>query len=155
MQKDTNEIPRFLVRGQYIKDLSFENPHSPQTLIAPEEKPDVKVDVSLKAQRLNEQHFEVTVKIAANAKSKEHTLFMVELDYAAIVQLVNIPEDKTEQILFIDCAAMLFPFARRVLSDVTRDGGFMPMMLDPIDFAALYAYNKSLENKEAKEAKAS
>ena len=79
-------------------------------------------------------------------------MFIIELDYAAIVQLVNVPEDKMEQVLFIDCAAILFPFARRVLSDVTRDGGFMPMMLEPIDFAALYARNKMAEAQEAKKA---
>ncbi len=148
---DMNAIPRFLIRGQYVKDLSFENPLAPHTLVNPEEKPDISVDISLKAQRLNEEHFELVLRIASTAKSKEKMLFLVELDYGAIVQLVNIPEDRIEQLLFIDCAAILFPFARRVLSDVTRDGGFMPMMLEPIDFTALYARNKMAETQEARQ----
>lgn len=146
-QNDGNQTPRFLIKGQYVKDLSFENPHSPHTLVKPEDKPNIEVGVALKAQRLNEEHFELTLNITANAKGQENTLFLVELDYSAIVQLVNIPEEKIEQVLFIDCAAIIFPFARRILADITRDGGFQPMMLEPIDFVALYAYNKNQQEQ--------
>ncbi len=134
--------PRFLIKGQYIKDLSFENPHSPHSLIASEDKPKIEVSVDLKAQRFDEQHFELIMHLAARAMGPNSTLFLVELDYGAIVQLMGIPEDHIEPLLFIDCAAILFPFARRVLADVTRDGGFPPMMLEPIDFRTLYAHNK-------------
>lgn len=75
---------------------------------------------------------------------------MVELSYAAIIQLVNIPAEKYEQVLFIDCATIIFPFARRILADITRDGGFQPMMLEPIDFLALYEYNRNAAAEQVK-----
>ena len=142
MAEQQNTPPRFLVRGQYIKDLSFENPHAPHTLIKPDDKPKVEVNVGLKAQRLSEDHYELVLNLSGRANGRDAVLFVVELDYGAIIQLVNIPDDKVEPVLFVDCATMLFPFARRVLADVTRDGGFQAMMLEPIDFAALYVYNK-------------
>lgn len=147
MKPEAADIPRFLIKGQYVKDLSFENPHSPNSLVRPEEKPKVDVNVSLKANKFNDQHFELVMKISVRAQGQENVMFIAELDYAAIIQLVNIPEDKQEQVLFIDCAIMLFPFARRVLADVTRDGGFQPMMLEPIDFISLYDYNKRMMAK--------
>ncbi len=149
MAEQQNNPPRFLVKGQYVKDLSFENPHAPHTLVRPEDKPKIEVNVGLKAQRLNDEHFELVMNITGHANGRERALFIVEIDYGAIIQLVNIPEDKMEQVLFIDCATLLFPFARRVLADVTRDGGFQAMMLEPIDFVALYAYNKNAQSKAA------
>lgn len=134
--------PRFLIKGQYVKDLSFENPQAPHSLLAFEETPKIDVSVDLKAQRFNEQLFELTIHVSARAISKESTLFLVELDYCGIVQFVNIPEDRIEMILLIDCAFVLFPFVRRILSDVTRDGGFPPLQLEPIDFHALYLQNR-------------
>jgi preprotein translocase subunit SecB len=141
--------PRFLIKGQYVKDLSFENPHAPHSLIALEEKPRIDVSVELKVQRFNEEHFEVTLHLAARAIGKESTLFLLELDYAGIVQIINIPEDKMEMILHIDSAFVLFPFARRVISDVTRDGGFPPLMLEPIDFHALFLQYKQRQQAQA------
>lgn len=133
---DTN--PRFLIKGQYVKDLSFENPHSPHSLIALEQKPAIEINVEIKISRFNEEHFEVTLHLAARAKGKDTTLFIMELDYAGIIQCINVPEDKLDNILRVDCAFVLFPFARRVVSDITRDGGFPPLMLEPIDFHSLY-----------------
>jgi preprotein translocase subunit SecB len=144
-----DNAPRFLIKGQYVKDLSFENPHSPHSLIALEEKPRIDVSVELKIQRFNEQHFEVTLHLGARALGKESTLFLLELDYAGIVQFIGIPEDKIEMILHIDCAFVLFPFARRVISDITRDGGFPPLMLEPIDFHALYLQYKQKQKQTA------
>ena len=141
-QPATDNTPRFLIKGQYVKDLSFENPHSPHSLIALEEKPRIDFNVDLKVQRFNEQHYELTLHLVARAMGKENTLFLVELDYAGIVQFIGIPEDKVESLLYVDCAFILYPFARRVMADVTRDGGFPPLMLEPIDFHALYAQNK-------------
>lgn len=134
--------PRFLIKGQYIKDLSFENPHAPHSLLALQEKPKIDLSVTLKSYRLEEEHYEVVLHFAMRSTGNDKTLFLMELDYAALVQCVNIPEDKIEMILFIDCAFAVFPFARRVVSDVTRDGGFPALMLEPIDFHALYQHNK-------------
>jgi preprotein translocase subunit SecB len=141
-QPADDNSPRFLIKGQYVKDLSFENPHSPHSLIALEEKPKIDVNVELRIQRFNEQHFEVVLHLAARAMGADSTLFLLELDYGGIVQFIGIPEDKMEMILHIDCAFVLFPFARRVISDVTRDGGFPPLMLEPIDFHALYLHHR-------------
>jgi preprotein translocase subunit SecB len=143
MTEEPNSPPRFMVRGQYVKDLSFENPHAPQTLMKPEEKPKIEINVGLKAQKLSDDHYELVLHLAGQAHGAENVLFVVEIAYGAIIQMVNIPEDKIEPVLFIDCATVLFPFARRVLADVTRDGGFQAMLLEPMDFAALYVYNKN------------
>jgi preprotein translocase subunit SecB len=136
------EAPQnFIVKGQYIKDLSFENPHAPQSLIASGNKPSIDVNVDLKAQKLQDDIYEMTLHIAAKASADGNTLFLVDLAYAGIFQLTNIPAERVETMILIDCPFVLFPFARRVISDVTRDGGFPPLMLDPIDFQALYMHN--------------
>ncbi len=140
--QNSKNAPRFFIKGQYIKDLSFENPHAPHSLLALQEKPKIDLSVTLKSQKLEEQHYELTLHFAMRSTGGDKTLFLMELDYAALVQVVNIPEDKTEMILFIDCAFAVFPFARRVVSDITRDGGFPALMLEPIDFHALYLHNK-------------
>ena len=132
----------FVVKGQYIKDLSFENPHAPHSLMASNAKPAIEVNVDLKAQKLQDNFYEMTLQIAARATAEGNTLFLVDLAYAGIFEVVNIPEDRIEPLLLIDCPFVLFPFARRVISDVTRDGGFPPLMLDPIDFHNLYIQNK-------------
>ena len=132
----------FLVKGQYIKDLSFENPHSPQSLMAAEARPTIDVNVDLKAQKLQENLYEMTLHMAARAIVDGNTLFLVDLAYAGIFQVANIPQEHIEPLIMIDCPFVLFPFARRVIADVTRDGGFPPLMLDPIDFHALYLQNR-------------
>jgi preprotein translocase subunit SecB len=133
----------FTVKGQYIKDLSFENPHSPQSLLLANTKPGIEVNVDLKAQKLQQDIYEMVLHISARAVSEGSTMFLVDLAYAGIFQLSNIPEERIESIILIDCPFVLFPFARRVIADVTRDGGFPPLMLDPIDFHALYLQNRA------------
>jgi preprotein translocase subunit SecB len=140
-----SQAPTFVVKGQYIKDLSFENPHSPQSLTVTNVRPAIDVSVDLKAQRLQEDFYEMTLHISTKASAEGNTLFLVDLAYAGIFQLTNIPADRVEQLIMIDCPFVLFPFARRVIADITRDGGFPPLMLDPIDFHALYLHNKSKE----------
>jgi len=136
-------VQSFTVKGQYIRDLSFENPHAPQSLLLVNNKPAIEVNVDLKAQKLQENVYEMTLHISARATTEGNTLFLVDLAYAGIFQIANIPEDRIEPLIMIDCPFVLFPFARRVISDVTRDGGFPPLMLDPIDFQALYIQNKN------------
>jgi len=130
--------PRFHVTGQYVKDLSFENPRAPQSLIANDDKPKIEVNVDLAATKLRDELFEVVLKINVKAAAKDENLFLAELSYAGLFTLQNIPEERLQQILFVDCPFMLFPYARRIISDTTRDGGFPPLMLEPIDFFAMY-----------------
>lgn len=147
--KDPNQ-PRFHVTGQYVKDLSFENPNAPKSLVAAAEKPAIDVHIDLKAQKMRDDLYEVTLHISANAKSGSDGLFLVDLAYAGLFTVMNIPEEKMEQILMVDCPFVLFPYARRIVSDVTRDGGFPPLMLEPIDFFTMY--RKRVESKANGEA---
>jgi preprotein translocase subunit SecB len=133
-QQTSNLAQSFVVKGQYIKDLSFENPHAPHSLMAANSKPSIEVNVDLKAQKLQDNIYEMTLHIASRAVSEGNTLFLVDL---------AIPADRVEPLILIDCPFVLFPFARRVIADVTRDGGFPPLMLDPIDFHALYLQNRA------------
>lgn len=133
--------PSFALRGQYIKDLSFENPRAPESLIGSEGKPSIEVNVDLKAQKLQESVYELVLHVTARAITDNKSLFLVDLSYAGIFAVANIPAEHVEQVLLVDGPFVLFPFARRVIADVTRDGGFPPLMLDPIDFASLYAQN--------------
>lgn len=143
MSEPASSAASFVVKGQYVKDLSFENPHAPGSLMLSNTKPAIDVNVDLKAQKLQENVYEMTLRISARAVADNNTLFLVELAYAGIFQLQNTPPERVESIILIDCPFVLFPFARRVIADVTRDGGFPPLMLDPIDFHSLYIQNKN------------
>ena len=130
------------VLGQYIKDLSFESPGAPQSLQGPPANPQLKVSVNVNAEPRAEETFEV---VAASRGSRRAAtggvIYNVELLYGGLFRLRNIPQNLLQPVLFIDCPTLLFPFMRRVLADVTRDGGFPPLMLDPIDFGRLYREN--------------
>jgi preprotein translocase subunit SecB len=141
MSTPPQQAQSFAVKGQYIKDLSFENPHAPQSLMVTT-KPAIEVNVDLKAQKLQNNTYEMTLHIAARAAADGNTMFLVDLSYAGIFQVTGVPEERIEPLIMIDCPFVLFPFARRVIADVTRDGGFPPLMLDPIDFHALYMQNR-------------
>lgn len=135
-----------IINAQYVKDLSFENPGAPENLVGKGEAPKIDVSVDIQVKSLEEKTFEVTLLISAGAKVKDKNLFLTELAYAGIFT-VDVPEAEKEPVLMIYCPGMLFPFARRILSDATRDGGFPPLMLDPIDFAALFQQHKAHQAK--------
>lgn len=127
------------ILGQYIKDLSFENPTPAQTIQKlSNDKPTMNINVGLNAQQLGEDVFEVDLKVTATAVSGEETAFVAELLYSGLFGIKNLPEEQLQPFLMIEAPRQTFPFARRILSDVTRDGGFPPLMLEPIDFAGLY-----------------
>jgi preprotein translocase subunit SecB len=129
------------VLAQYIKDLSFENPGAPQSLQGPGQNPQLKVSVNVNAEPRGEEAFEVALQLEVHAKSDQGVIYNVELVYGGMFRLHNVPKNLLQPVLFIDCPTLLFPFMRRVLADITRDGGFPPLMLDPIDFGRLYAEN--------------
>lgn len=145
----TNEQPRFVVRGQYIKDLSFENPAAPASLLPQKNPPKIDVNVDLAAQKVGDDLYESALQVTISAKSDDNALFEVELSYAGLFEMANIPEERIEPMLFIECPFVIFPFARRVIADVTRDGGFPPLMLEPIDFHQLYARRKAAQQEAA------
>lgn len=148
----TNQDDRQVsVITQYVKDISFENPNSPKSLQPSEERPNINVSVDVTAKKQADNVFEVELKLNATAERGEETLFITEVVYAGLFQLTGIPEEEIHPALLIFCPTLLFPYGRRVISDLTRDGGFPALMLDPIDFAQLYqqrAQQASEENAE-------
>jgi preprotein translocase subunit SecB len=128
--------PRVQIVAQYIKDLSFENPGAPSTITG---RPNIDLGVDLQARRMEGTLFEVELKLRVNAKSPEDKpVFLLELVYAGLMQIINVPDDVLQQILLIEGPHLLFPYARRIISDAVRDGGMPPLMIEPIDFAGLY-----------------
>jgi preprotein translocase subunit SecB len=146
-QENTEQnLPHISVNAQYIKDLSFENPGAPGTL-ATVKNPQVDLSLDLHISKLPEDNFfEVEISIEAKAENEDKILFVVDLKYAGVFNLVNIPEEQKELLLAVHCPAMIFPFARKIIADVTQDGGFQPLMIDPIDFGILY--HKKLMDKQ-------
>ena len=128
------------VLAQYIRDMSFENILA-QKGINGDVQPEISVQVNIDAKkRPVENQYEVIIKTVISSKTKEkgEPMFLLELEYGGIFHIENLPEDQLHPYLMIECPRMIFPFLRRVVSDVTRDGGFPPMNLEPIDFMALY-----------------
>ncbi len=128
------------ILGQFIRDLSFENVMA-QKGVGGEVQPDVNVQVALDAKKRSaENQYEVITKLTIESKNKAggETLFVLELEYVGIFNIVGVPEDQMHPFLLIECPRMLFPFLRRIVSDVSRDGGFPPLNLDNIDFVAIY-----------------
>lgn len=135
---DQGQPVQFSVIAQYVRDLSFENPNAPGSL-SMNAQPKIDIGVDVQARRLPEDRFEIELRIRANATDTEgKPVFVVELVYAGLFLVRNVPADALQPLCLIECPRVLFPFARRIISDVTRDGGFPPLMLDPIDFVALY-----------------
>ena len=132
---------RMQVMAQFIKDMSFENVVAQKGLTSAEVQPDVQVGVSLDARkRAQENHYDVTTKFKVTNKNKANgeTLFLLELDYGGVFLVENVPDEQLHPFLMIECPRMLFPFVRRIISDVTRDGGFPALNIDTVDFLALY-----------------
>ena len=132
---------KILVHTQYIKDLSFENPNAPRVLIEGPNQPDVEITVNVGAELVDKDQYEVTLKIAAKATSEETALFLVDLTYAGLVTPEGVTADEVNPLIMIEAPRLLFPFARAIISEATRDGGFMPLNIQPIDFIAVYQHN--------------
>ncbi|MCE8467993.1 protein-export chaperone SecB, partial [Rhodovulum sulfidophilum] len=131
---------RMQILGQYIRDMSFEN-ILVQKGASGEVTPDVTVQVALDARKRPADHqYEIITKFTVSSKNKadQSQLFLMELDYAGLFHIENVPEDQLHPFLLIECPRMLFPYVRRIVSDVTRDGGFPALNLEPVDFVALY-----------------
>ncbi len=140
------------VLAQYVKDLSFENPGAPGNLQkVSDAKPQIDVSVNVNARKLAEERFEVDLKITARAHQDEQTVFLSELVYSGIFGARNMPDEAVQPFLLIECPRILFPFARRIIADVTRDGGFPPLLLEPIDFAALYRQHLLQQQRQQQE----
>lgn len=129
---------RVVINTQYIKDLSFENPNAPR-IYAQREGHQIKVAVEVRAVHLQDKHYEVQLGIKSTAEVQETTAFIVELDFAALVTVGDtVAADEIESLLSVEVPRYLFPFARAVVADVTRDGGYPPLLINPVDFNQLY-----------------
>jgi preprotein translocase subunit SecB len=130
--------PSMRILGQYLKDLSFENPNAPQALAPKQNQPDINISVNVNARNLAPTDFEVELHLDAKATSEGKVVFASELLFAGVFRMENFPANMLHAAVLIECPRMLFPFARQILADATRNGGFPPLMLDPIDFASMY-----------------
>ncbi|SKA35444.1 protein-export chaperone SecB [Consotaella salsifontis] len=140
-QQPNAPSPSLNILTQYIKDFSFESPNSPGVLRTQARAPGINIGVNVGANPVAGSEGEYDVKLTLNARAGEgdNTFFLVELEYGGIFRLQNFPQEHVLPVLFIECPRLLFPFARQVIADITRNAGFPPLMIDPIDFAALFA----------------
>lgn len=139
--ENTQAMRQLIMHAQYIKDLSFENPNAPNVLTENTAQPDVEIGVNVGAKMIGEGQFEVLLNLTAKAKAEDTALFLVDLTYAGVVSAPNTPEDELNPLIMIEAPRLLFPFARAIVSDMTRDGGFMPLNIQPVDFVAVYQHN--------------
>ncbi len=143
------EAPVFRLQKLYIKDLSFENPNAPDVYLAQDQEPKVEVNLGLKNNKMENDHYEISLSVTAtvtNAKD-DKTLFIVEIEHCGIFVLKNIPEEHLPMVLAVDCPTLMFPFTRQIMSQVSVDGGFVPFLMEPVNFMALYQ-NAQKQKKE-------
>jgi preprotein translocase subunit SecB len=136
---------QLIINAQYIKDLSFENPRAPQSLMQQATPPSVEINIDVKAQGIGPENYEVVLTIKASAKSQNDTLFLIELTYGAVVTVRNVSQEMMPQIVLVETPRLMFPFARNIIAETTRDGGFPPLMINPVDFAELLRRNSNAE----------
>jgi len=131
----SQQMPSIQVAAQYIKDLSFENPSMGLNI----QRPQIDFTVDLQARRMQDNGpYEVVIKMRVTAQQEERTIFLLEIAYGGIFVLDKVPEEVLQPFLLIECPRLLFPYMRRIVSDIVSDGGLPPLMIEPIDFAALY-----------------
>ena len=150
----TQAQPTMRILGQYLKDLSFENPNAPQSLTPQQTQPDINIAVNVNARNLAPTDFEVELHLDAKATQQDKVVFAAELLYAGTFRMENFPANVLHAAVLIECPRMLFPFARQILADATRNGGFPPLMLDPIDFTGMYQKRMQAQMEAAATAKA-
>ncbi|KFL30138.1 preprotein translocase subunit SecB [Devosia riboflavina] len=133
--------PSMNLVGQYVRDLSFENPGAPGSIMAGGGNPAFNVSISVGVKKQSDELYAVELNLKAKANREETLLFNVELVYGGVFRLKNIPEAQLSGLLMVECPRLIFPFARQVLANVTQQGGFPPLMMEPVDFMAIYRQN--------------
>ena len=153
-QNETNQQeqtpPVFRLMKMYIKDLSYENPNAPDIFMAQQAAPKVDVNLGLKNKKISDDQWEVSLSITTTIKQdgdEGKTLFIAEVDHAGLFLLQNIPEQHLPMVLAVDCPTLIFPFTRQILSQISVDGGFIPFLMEPVNFMALY--QNAQKQKEA------
>ncbi len=130
--------PQMNVLAQYTKDLSFENPNAPRSLTSQQGAPEISIQVNVNLRQLAASDYEVELLLEGSAVEGANTLFRFELNYGGVFRVQNVPEQDLQPILMIECPRLLFPFAREIVANAIRGGGFPPLLIDPIDFVSLY-----------------
>ena len=145
-EKNAAANPEFRMVKMFIKDLSFENPNSPDIFLLPQKsEPKVEVNLQMKNKKVSDDHWEVSLGITAKIIAKgetEKVMFILEIEHGAVFLLKNIPEEHINMVLAVDCPTLLFPFTRQIVSQVSVDGGFIPFMMEPINFLGIYQNSK-------------
>ncbi|HEY0852289.1 MAG TPA: protein-export chaperone SecB [Bradyrhizobium sp.] len=147
--------PQLNVLAQYTKDLSFENPNAPGSLQQQQQQPAINIQINVSANNIAQNEFEVTLHIDGKAESAGKVLFSFDLAYGGVFRIVNVPQENLHPLVMIECPRLLFPFAREIIATSVRDGGFPPLMLDPVDFVGLYRQNMERQAAAAGQAKPS
>ena len=133
-----DNAPALNALAQYAKDFSFENPNAPRSLTTQQQQPQIGIQVNVNAKQMGDTDFEVDLKLEGDAKVGNDVLFAFDLTYSGIFRVQNIPQDQIHPVIMIECPRLLFPFARQIVADAVRNGGFPPLYIDPIDFVGLY-----------------
>ncbi len=134
----TQGLPQLRVMAQYTKDFSFENPNAPRSLSQTQTPPTINVQINVGAGQIAETDYEVTLKLEGKAESVGTVLFAFDLTFAGLFHIENLPQEALHPALMIECPRLLFPFAREIIATAVRNGGFAPLLLDPVDFVSLY-----------------
>lgn len=138
-QTPNQEGPVFRLQKMFIKDLSFESPNAPGIFMESSQSPKVDINLQVKNHKLDEANWEVALSVTASFKGQEDkTVFIIEIEHAGLFLLKNIPQEHLPAVLAVDCPTMLFPFTRQIMSQLAVDGGFMPFLMDPVNFMGLY-----------------
>ena len=133
-----SSAPSLNALAQYAKDFSFENPNAPRSLTPQQQQPQIGIQVNVNAKQMADSDFEVDLTLEGDAKMGTEVLFAFELTYSGVFRVRNVPQDQMHPVIMIECPRLLFPFARQMVADAVRNGGFPPLYIDPIDFVGLY-----------------
>ncbi len=131
-------MPQIGVLAQYVKDLSFENPNAPRSMTPSQQPPTINIQINVDARPMSETDVEVTLRLEGRAETQGLLLFGFELAFAGLFRVQNVPPESMQPVVLIECPRLLFPFAREIIATATRNGGFPPLLLEPVDFATLY-----------------
>ena len=150
MANGNGASPTLNILAQYVKDLSFENPGAPQSLRGRDKAPSININVNVNANPIADKEFDVTLTLNAKATYDNDVLFNAELVYGGVFRVEGFPQEHVLPVLFIECPRLVFPFARQIIAEATRNGGFPPLMIDPIDFAQMFQQRIAEEQSRAK-----
>jgi preprotein translocase subunit SecB len=141
-------VPQLNVLGQYVKDFSFENPHAPRSLQPNQAQPQINIQINVGVGQLAPTDYEVTLKLEGKAEAPGTVLFAFDLTFAGVFRVQNVPQEHIQPLVMIECPRLLFPFAREIVGTAVRNGGFPPLLLDPVDFVSLYQQRLAQEQSK-------